>query len=363
MFDVRKMRTSKNNENKKTLYLHVGMNKTGTSAIQKFLSNNYESLLIKNFCYPKTSRRTSNIINHHGLFMSLHKKQYPNYRGNNFAQQFEELIQETKEYDNVIISSEILPRIPDIKELKIFKNYFDLIKVVIYVRRYDNLFESAQNQVIKQEFTNIKINIKPRPFHNCKKFAAIFGKRNIICKVYDKKRFYRGDLIKDFLNVLNIDNYNELKFIKSPVNPSLDSNTFYYKQAINNYLSNYEESSQVSTLLLLYQKEHRGQKLSLLTTDQRKALLKERMKDAEKCYNRYYYDKNIYSSLFDHDNLESEVSKYKDQHIIDITKFIKDNNQKLYDLIKKKIENDELQTSWCSDELVKIFRQSYLGGY
>lgn len=42
------------NEMQKTIYLHVGANKTGSSAIQNFCNSNRDSLLSSGLLYPVT---------------------------------------------------------------------------------------------------------------------------------------------------------------------------------------------------------------------------------------------------------------------------------------------------------------------
>ena len=48
------------------LILHVGLDKTGTTAIQQFLADNEDHFLSRKILYPKTGRL--NGVNHHGLF-------------------------------------------------------------------------------------------------------------------------------------------------------------------------------------------------------------------------------------------------------------------------------------------------------
>ena len=40
-----------------TLYLHIGMHKTGTTAIQRFCAENRRALLKRGYCYPLIFRK------------------------------------------------------------------------------------------------------------------------------------------------------------------------------------------------------------------------------------------------------------------------------------------------------------------
>lgn len=55
----------------KHIFLHIGHYKTGTSALQDFLSNNASQLRSHGFLYPETSRPKNNPTNHGHLSLSL----------------------------------------------------------------------------------------------------------------------------------------------------------------------------------------------------------------------------------------------------------------------------------------------------
>lgn len=57
----------------KTLVIHIGIMKTGTSSIQKFLADNTEALKKQNYVFPHTSDGLPSIYtNRNGYFMVYH---------------------------------------------------------------------------------------------------------------------------------------------------------------------------------------------------------------------------------------------------------------------------------------------------
>ncbi len=127
---------------KKKVYIHIGHGKTGTSAIQKFLSN--ESLRDDSkFLYPKTTFIGDG---HHFLFKSSKE---------NLKDLFREIKETSKK--NIIISSECgLPNIRHFVENAGYRIDFfrDVAKefdteVIYYVRNHFQMLESSFFQHIK----------------------------------------------------------------------------------------------------------------------------------------------------------------------------------------------------------------------
>ncbi|MEP5568766.1 MAG: hypothetical protein ABJN62_13080 [Halioglobus sp.] len=148
----------------KTIYLHVGNLKTGTSAIQKFCSDNRSELLDHGYDYLFCARPKNNNTNHGKLPISLIQKyggHVPLWYGEDDS--FESVKQhvvkaiESSSCDNIIISSEEFYRIAgykagvvesarkDLQDL--FGNY--QLKVIMYVREPLEFSKSWYNEVNK----------------------------------------------------------------------------------------------------------------------------------------------------------------------------------------------------------------------
>lgn len=131
--------------NKTSLYLHVGLHKTGTSAIQRFLRANASLLCEKGFYYPVDGLGGDA---HHGLASKLRRS-----APLEDVADAEEWISNCERYCtahnlSLLISSEVFSEPVRHDELaKIFQP-FD-INIIIYIRRQDHLIESVINQVLK----------------------------------------------------------------------------------------------------------------------------------------------------------------------------------------------------------------------
>ena len=211
------------------LYLHIGTEKTGTTSIQKFLSNN-KKLFNKKILPIETFRLNENTMNSRILpylfenneDKSINKELLKdNDKNGSLSLYIEKIKHEIRnnnsELNEYLISSEHLSsRLLDLNQintLKIFLNkVFDKIKIIIYVREQSSMAQSAYftsvfngyNEPFNDYILN-HVNLANKYFNfdlMIKMWEEIFGKENIILKIYDDK--YYNDLIEDFFMNFNI---------------------------------------------------------------------------------------------------------------------------------------------------------------
>ena len=136
---------------KNILYLHIGWSKTGTSAIQKRLQNNYEVLLKHNILYPQSLQWGDHA--HHEFALSFKKNTSGVYHSKyNPAQTLEILRKEflSTKAENVLISSELSPVYFQNDVFTTFvRENFNKVVVIATVRRQSELLLSMYNQLIK----------------------------------------------------------------------------------------------------------------------------------------------------------------------------------------------------------------------
>lgn len=148
----------------KTIYLHVGNFKTGTSAIQKFCSDNRSSLLESGYDYIRSARPRTTPTNHGKLPLSL-ASEYDIYvpawyrEKDDFKSVSKAVIEEIEgsSCNNIIISSEEFYRFAGNRDAtvgllseelrKLFSRYN--VKVIIYVREPLGMAKSWYNQANK----------------------------------------------------------------------------------------------------------------------------------------------------------------------------------------------------------------------
>lgn len=215
----------------KTLYIHIGTHKTGSSTLQLFFYQNRERLKQLGFFYPtegtyykplgmKASKKGGQcflVFAMTGLYPDWFKlnDQYP--------QKKEECIKEIREhilpyqdYADILISTEhFFRKVKPEDILAIFEGMNFNLKLIIYLRRQDHFLESLYNQSTKnaryqdsfEQFVNQQIQDKGSYCYFYPKlleFASIFGQENIIVRPFEIGQFYHQNLIEDFLNILGL---------------------------------------------------------------------------------------------------------------------------------------------------------------
>ena len=193
---------------KKTIYLHIGMPKAGSTSIQDFIINNLSALNSKGIDYPLVKGNQ----NGEALFFAARQ-------GNN------EIISSIKQYieasktPNMIISYEGLHM--HINEIIYALNTIEdtNFKVIFYMRRAIELTCSFWQQICKVHgcTKSLETHIKSE---DITLWRIISNSTNntltttIILLDRLKKQFVNGNLIADFCDFINID-YKELSNLKT----------------------------------------------------------------------------------------------------------------------------------------------------
>ncbi|MCE7267838.1 hypothetical protein LZW62_03025 [Campylobacter coli] len=224
-----------------TAYVHIGIAKTGTTSIQDFLTQNYDLLINQGFLYPKSLH---GIEEQYSREWSQHRElafiiKATKARG--FLEKESEKLnlfrKEICGFEKVIISSEMLhDSLIDKEHILHCKNIlqdlgFKKIKIIIYLREPAELFQSVCSQSIKNCYNQDVCFKLPEQSnilnHRCShsktliNWGQVFGKENLIIRLFDKSEFVEQNLLKDFVSCLNI-NWNEQFIIPNKANESLD---------------------------------------------------------------------------------------------------------------------------------------------
>lgn len=196
---------------KKRLFIHIGTNKTGTSAIQLFLNSNRRELAKKGLLYPcagcagDAHYEISRILGFdHGT------QPAPEAERVAFLARFKAEV-ETSRCETCVISSEnfVLP-----KNVALVRSFFEDFecRIVVYFRRHDHWWLSAYNQAVKmvaqppwirgfQGFLDFNRKKNPQ-FGNYRtlleRWVKIFGQENIMVRPYEREQ-NQPNIIADFL--------------------------------------------------------------------------------------------------------------------------------------------------------------------
>ncbi|EHT7878492.1 hypothetical protein KXN11_000524 [Campylobacter coli] len=251
-----------------TTYVHIGTEKTGTTSIQEFLYINKSIIQKQNYFFAQSI----GIKNHWDLAFlgySLNKKD--SYILNNSLWNFQAIKQhkknifskikdEVKFNHKIIFSSELLQsrltRKREIVKLYTFfkKIGFTNIKVICYIRDANEMLRSLLSEAIKweeidsfelkEEKEEYKLGYKKNLFHfhhicNHKQtlqwWGEVFGKENLIVRLFDKNEFYQGDLLKDFIHSIGLE-WDDEFIIPPKQNESLDLLGIDLLRRINKFL-------------------------------------------------------------------------------------------------------------------------------
>tara|TARA_B100000900_G_scaffold126037_1_gene106385 strand:+ start:181 stop:1239 length:1059 start_codon:yes stop_codon:yes gene_type:complete len=238
-------------ENKKKrnpeLFLHIGLHKTGTSSIQESLIQNKANLAKEGILYINNLKIFDNILNIDFFNIKFADK---------CITELENISKSKKNtIKKIIISNESFSGNPfnGYKKLKIIVKYLNEIsksfetKIILYLRRQDELIESLYIQSIKSGKTalfNDFIKTLKYDSFNWSNYINIwmqyFSKNQLIVRMYDKEKFKDGNIVTDFASVL------ESKLLKNDIN-FYEENKGYSQaslevaQMLNQYLNEYEK--------------------------------------------------------------------------------------------------------------------------
>lgn len=225
----------------KTIYLHIGLGKTGTSYLQKFCGENHENLLNDDIHYVKSSGGLNGTG--HQNFAKSFIENFPSYMQPpiNPDQSKVEVMHEIKKSSkpSILLSSENFTMAEPANIKSFFVKYFpdSIIKIILFVRSQDDLAESEYNQIIKvrneyrdfNEYT--KSEFDGDFFSLAEKWSKVFGLQNLICKIYDS----HVDIVNMFFlclkNNIQLNGY-KTKF-ENADNNSLGAVGIYMKKMLN----------------------------------------------------------------------------------------------------------------------------------
>ncbi|MCH5299561.1 MAG: hypothetical protein J1E96_07355 [Ruminococcus sp.] len=223
-----------------TLYLHIGMPKTGTTYIQNFLRANNEVLKKEGYTYPDFGVSFGTIgLNRNAHFLVSVIRDEDRNRHIEEEQRiesecFDKLFSLFDEYPNVILSDESIWSSGERKRDKNFWPNFKNkltehgveLKAIVYLRRQDLFIQSFWAQHVKENsisdtlpeyintprFKRIRLDYYAR----LNEISEVIGKENMLVRVYEKDQYIgpKKTIISDFLTTIGLnyvpDNYTEL---------------------------------------------------------------------------------------------------------------------------------------------------------
>lgn len=272
-----------------TVYLHIGLPKTGTTALQTFLTANAAVLERHGICYPDLGLRYSGVSfrrNAHFLVQACVDKDgvrdvnrvCPEY--NDTLDRIGEL---GKCFKQIILADEAIWRFsgsrknfwPRIKG-DFQKRGFDL-RIVVYLRRQDTFVQSLYCQKIKASSTcycfedfleKICKTGYPLDFSTyLDTLSEVFGKENLIVRVYEKGQYQGKEktLFSDFLSIFGLSVEDGFEVKPGARNISLNGTYLELRRLMNALPTSPKELAvlrrSVSEVISIEQKADKAQKM------------------------------------------------------------------------------------------------------
>ncbi|MFT2091636.1 sulfotransferase [Paraglaciecola sp. 2405UD69-4] len=212
------------------IYIHIGPPKTGTSAIQKWLSNNTDFLKQNDIFYPQHETDENGVSSGNVLNIferTVDKKLLL------LTQKVEKVLTDCKAAGCTILllSSEFF--FFQITELlSVFPN----AQFITYIRFPLDVIESSYNQSVKRhsEVRALGIAEEPQAYHlrQLELMLDKYTQAPFIIRFYSNEVFYKGDIVCDFLSIFDV----ESEPTQQIVNPSYNFESLEVKRWLNQFL-------------------------------------------------------------------------------------------------------------------------------
>lgn len=212
---------------RKELILHIGANKTGSSAIQGFLSLNCKHLLQEGIFVPPADLNAGNKIT------GFHVWRLNELIQNSEANQEVLLNLLDKLFDEhgtntVLLSAENLAANPNAPNLFAKAALRYEIKVLIYIRRQDDYLLSSWQQWHAKAQSDIWAWLLRNVGHNgnwktyLTQWLTVIPQSNIHVRLMQRDKLFGGDVVQDFHEFLALKRpYSEFEYPKNRENRSL----------------------------------------------------------------------------------------------------------------------------------------------
>lgn len=230
------------------LFIHIGYHKTGTSALQAFLWENRMRLASVGVHYPEvalsgsTHAKLANVLKGADFERAVAlMRRHPavDDEPDPYALRPDE--DEHRLYDELhsavlrpelpvtVISSECFLEWIDPKRVAAHVLQWGVpVKIVVYLRRQDRWIESVYNQIVKDQYLRYSGDFASMPQHEqldyyatLEKWRSAFGDNSLIVRVYEPEQLKGGDVISDFLSLLDITDLYDFEEMGRRENPSL----------------------------------------------------------------------------------------------------------------------------------------------
>ncbi|MDX2263827.1 MAG: hypothetical protein NW215_02495 [Hyphomicrobiales bacterium] len=192
----------------RSLYVHIGLHKTGSTAIQAALLENAPALARHGILYPVAGRPTLSAVRfgHHELAWAVLNR-------NSATLDVYRILKNEIEQEsgNILISSEEFNKFTE-NEIQSFCKLMPFEKhIIFYFRKQSDIYQGlygtdiTYNRDLRSvheyvETTDVEYNFL-RLFNNWRNAPGVLS---VIARPYDRRRFESGNVVRDFERTLNL---------------------------------------------------------------------------------------------------------------------------------------------------------------
>lgn len=321
----------------KTLYIHIGTPKTGTTSIQNFCGLNREKLREQGVLYPIMNyhyERKS--VNRNGYFLTGTIKENGTRNKEKEKQVFDNELQYIvdcfKDYDTILLSDESIWWATSTRRKGLWKdlkkhseqhNY--QIKVIVYLRRQDQFMMSRYNQKLKTDFIastqsfdeyfadmNGRFKCVMDYRERIDNIAKSISKENVIVKRFDRNYFYNGDLNQDFLHILGVKVDDSFQQLNETANTGISVQSGEIKRVLNRLKPiTMADNNKLIKILKECEEVLPESNTSLMSTDEVKDFMEQFVDSNESIVDEYIGDGK---PLFDYTYKETTAWDYNDKN-------------------------------------------------
>jgi hypothetical protein len=236
------------------IFVHIGAEKTGTSSVQQFLRRNRDKLKSAGYLYPQAYGFDSHMSLGAACQNDYVRDDLRMIHGLDSIQKIkdfrvalvEQLREEAaeREYSHMLLSSEHcssrLTSPVEVERLaQILRKVSRDVVALVYIRRQDEFLCSTYSTDVKSGFTGRmtlpgeELRRNRYDYHALlHRWASVFGKENIVCRIYEQKNLKQGDIVDDFADAVGL-KLSDIYDRPARINESLDVTALEFLRLFN----------------------------------------------------------------------------------------------------------------------------------
>jgi len=200
--------------------------------------------------------------------------------------------------------------------------YFDRFKLVYYARRQDQMLASMHSTAVKGAWTSNPNAIavyesKGRYYFDhlavCDLWSGQFGRDNLVCRVYERDKLVKGDVVDDFGAVAGVP--LEKYRARASINESLSLETMWALLLLN--ASPHKDNKELRRKLIAMGNKRNGKRVPMLTRVEAEEFL-SRFAQCNRSFFQRYVDPSLGSEFsINFATFPEEIPKLTSKEIVE----------------------------------------------